>query len=269
MIQDKNRELPFYPNPIYRPPPRPLENLLPQKLESKADTSPKIDTEFEENSLYQEGIILKAYQRPDTSYFQEPKELKSLVNMSRLVQKCLPKQTDIDKILKIIQQKVLKGTHLPIKIKDIQAGYLVHSYFKDIYLYLSQNKLPSTKLAIRKIEALAEKYILLDSLLFKIVSSPEKETAVLAIPGLCAGKIISLYNSSLFAGHQGLIKTYLTISDKFFIPNLIHYLHSYIKGCHICQLMCNEKPPTRQLQSRINLSNRPLSRLSMDFTVMP
>ena len=65
-------------------------------------------------------------------------------------------------------------------IKDIQAGYLVHSYFKDIYLYLAQNKLPSTKLAIRMIEALAEKYILLASLLFKIVSSPEKGTAVLA-----------------------------------------------------------------------------------------
>ena len=26
MIQDKNRELPFYPDPIYRPPPRPPEN---------------------------------------------------------------------------------------------------------------------------------------------------------------------------------------------------------------------------------------------------
>ena len=31
---------------------------------------------------------------------------------------------------------------------------------------------------------------------------------------------------------QGVIKTYLAISDKFFIPNLIHYLRSYIKGCH-------------------------------------
>ena len=26
-IQDKNRELPFYSDPIYRPPPRPPENL--------------------------------------------------------------------------------------------------------------------------------------------------------------------------------------------------------------------------------------------------
>ena len=60
---------------------------------------------------------------------------------------------------------------------------------------------------------------------------------------MCADKIITLYHKSLFAGHQGVIKTYLTISDKFFVLNLIHYLRSYIKGCYLCQLSCNEKPP--------------------------
>ena len=73
-------------------------------------------------------------------------------------------------------------------------------------------------------EALAEKYILLDSLLFKITMTPDKEMAVLAILETCVDSIIALYQSSLFAGHQGVIKTYLTISDTFFIPNLIHYL---------------------------------------------
>ena len=56
--------------------------------------------------------------------------------------------------------------------------------------------------------------ILLDSLLFKIVTTPEEEVALLAIPEICADKIIMLYHSSLFAGHQGVIMTYLTISDK-------------------------------------------------------
>ena len=56
-------------------------------------------------------------------------------------------------------------------------------------------------------EALAEKYILLDSLLFKIVTTPEKETALLAIPEICADKMITLYHTSLFAGRQGVIKT--------------------------------------------------------------
>ena len=92
-----------------------------------------------------------------------------------------------------------------------------------------------------KVEVLAERYILLDSLLFKLITTPEKGTALLAIPEMCADKIITLYHSSLFAGHQGVIKTYLTIADKFFIPDLVHYLHSYIKGCHICQLSRRKK----------------------------
>ena len=97
----------------------------------------------------------------------------------------------------------------------------------------------------------------------------EKETAVLDIPEACTDIIITLYHKSLFAGHQGVIKTYLTISDKFFIPNLIHYLRSYIKGCHLCQLSCNEKPLSRHLQTRINPNYVPMSRLSMDLKVMP
>ena len=129
--------------------------------------------------------------------------------------------------------------------------------------------MPSSKVSIRKVESLAEKYILLDSLLFKISMTPDKEMAVLAIPETCVNIIIVLYHLSLFAGHQGIIKIYLTISNKFFIPNLIHYLRSYIKGRHICQLPRNEKPSSRQLQTRINLNYRPLSRLSMDLKVMP
>ena len=70
-------------------------------------------------------------------------------------------------------------------IKEIQAGYLNSLYFKEIYLYLAQNKLPNSKVGIGKVEALAEKYILLDSLLFKISTTPEKEMAVLAIRETC------------------------------------------------------------------------------------
>ena len=82
-------------------------------------------------------------------------------------------------------------------------------------------------------------------------------------------KIITLYHSSLLAGHQGVIKTYLMIGDKFFIPGLMHYLRSFIKGCHICQLTRKGKPMSRQLHPRIYLNYRPLSTLSMDLKVMP
>ena len=81
------------------------------------------------------------------------------MNTGRLVQKHLPYQADIDKILKVLQREVLTGMHLPVTVKEIQAGYLVSPYFKDIYLYLAQNKLAITKTAIQKVETLAERYI--------------------------------------------------------------------------------------------------------------
>ena len=245
----QHRPTPSYHDPYARPPPKPPDTSDPldsQKDLLDNDSDRKV--EIEENSPFQEGIISEIYERPDNSYMQEPQELTDPIDTTKLIQKYLPKQTDIDKILDIIKRKVLKGTHLPLTTKEIQAGYLTSPYFKDLYLFLSQNKLPSKRSAIRKVETLAESFVLLDLLIFKLVTTPDKEAAVLAIPEVCVDKIIALYHTSLFTGHQGVVKTYLTMKDKFFIPNLMHYLRSFIKGCHVCQLSRSNKPPTRQLQ---------------------
>ena len=207
-------DVPFHPFPTYRLPPKLIRSNVPRSSQSSSSVeniNPDINLDFKEKSLFQD-VISETFQRPDKTYFQDPKELNDLTNMDNLVQKFLPKWADTDKILKVIQRKVLKGTHLGVEIKEIQARYLTSTHFKDIYLYLSQNKLPTSKTAIRKVEMLAERYILLDSLLFKI--APEKETAALVVPETCTDKIITLYHSSLFAGHQGVIKTYLAISEK-------------------------------------------------------
>ena len=115
-----------------------------------------INTDFEENSQHQEGVISEIYLRPDKSYFQEPPELQAVVSTGKLVENILPKQADIDEILKIIQRKVLKGTHLPIAVKEIKAGYLISPYFKDLYSYLAQDKLPTTTLGIGPVKMFAE-----------------------------------------------------------------------------------------------------------------
>ena len=132
--------------PWNRPPPK-----SPDQLINKQDIG-NTKTDIEENSPFQENIISEIYERPDKSYFQEPIEFKDLVDTRNIIQWFLPKQTDIDKILEIIRKKVLKGTHLPLTIKEIQAGYLKSLYFKDIYQYLEQNRLPSKKAAIKKVE---------------------------------------------------------------------------------------------------------------------
>ena len=145
------------------------------------------------------------------TYIEEPQELIDLVNTIQVVQKYLLKQTYIDEILDIIKRKVLKGTHLPLTMKEIQAGYLTSPIFKDIYQFLAQKKLPSKRSAIHKVEILSERFVLLDSLLFKLITVMDKEKALLTIHEVCADKIRTLYHASLFAGHQGVIKTYLTM----------------------------------------------------------
>ena len=83
--------------------------------------------EIEENSPFQEGIISEIYERPDNSYVQEPQELTDLIDTTKLIQKYLPKQMDIDKILDIIKRKVLKGTHLPLYNQRNSSGILNQS----------------------------------------------------------------------------------------------------------------------------------------------
>ena len=96
-------------------------------------------------------------QRPDKSFFQNPKELGDLIDKGNFIHRYLPRQMYINRILEVIQRKVLRGTHLPMEIKEIQIGYLCSPYFKDLYLYLSQNKLPSLKISYQEIRSSSRK----------------------------------------------------------------------------------------------------------------
>ena len=150
-------QIPPYVCPIHRPPPRPPDLGINNGTNIRPELITDHNKDFEENSPCQEGIISEIYESPDQSYIRKPHKLADLVDTSQIVQKYLPKQTDIDKILDIIKRKVLKGTHLPLTIEEIQAGYLSSPYFKDLYRYLAQNKLPSKRSVICKVETLAER----------------------------------------------------------------------------------------------------------------
>ena len=122
-------DVPFHLGLVYRSLPKPFKQDMsypqsPQSSTSIADIKPNNIFDFEENSSFQEGIMSETLQRLDKSFFQESKELGDFINKGNLIHKYLPKQTDIDKISKVIQRKILKGTHLPVKIKEIQTGYL-------------------------------------------------------------------------------------------------------------------------------------------------
>ena len=78
-MQNISKNIPFSPNPLYRPPAKlnlvtdrsslsNTESNYPQNIintDINLLITSQIDTDFEENSPYQEGIISKTYQRPD------------------------------------------------------------------------------------------------------------------------------------------------------------------------------------------------------------
>ena len=68
------KDIPFYPDPTYRSPPK-LIKICMSEDSVNIDISSEINIDFKENSLFQEGVISETYQRPNKSFFQEPREL--------------------------------------------------------------------------------------------------------------------------------------------------------------------------------------------------
>ena len=119
-----NNDKSFSPDVLLHPLHKPLLKQQGVDKTIHNNNSSNINLDIEENYPFQEGIISETIQRLDKMFFQKPKSLEDIIDMGNLIHKFLPKQTDIDRILQIIQRKVLRGIHLPIEIKEIQAGYL-------------------------------------------------------------------------------------------------------------------------------------------------
>ena len=76
----RSEMLPPYLIPQIRPPPKPSDTITKkQEIESSK-------VEIEENLPFQDSIISEIYERPDKSYFQEPIELKDLIDTNNIIQ---------------------------------------------------------------------------------------------------------------------------------------------------------------------------------------
>ena len=110
-----NNDKSFSPDVLLHPPHRslPRQQNVEKVIPNNSNSGSNLD--IEENSPFQEGVISETIQRLHKMFFQKPKSLDDIIDMGNLIHKFLPKQMDIDKILQIIQRKVLKGTHVPIE----------------------------------------------------------------------------------------------------------------------------------------------------------
>ena len=120
---------------------------------------------------------------PTEEDFVLPPPLESLLDKAKTAYKFLPKQGDIDRSIAKINKKVLRDTNLCVDLRDLKAAYLTSPHFRDIYLYLLQNRLPLEKGAAKRLDQNARNYLILDGLLFKILDDGKGNLdKVLCIP---------------------------------------------------------------------------------------
>ena len=233
-------------------------------LQEAQQPIPGIDLGEEEEVLDPE---VRAQNEED---FIRPPPLEELVDPTKIKQTFIPHQGELTKLLKQIRTRILRSTHLVNDLHDLKAAYLTSPHFRDIYIYLNQNKVPLNRLAARRIEINSRNYMLLDGLLFKILDTGvEDPTTVLCIPTSKAHVLMEYYHSSVMGGHTGITKCFQTISKRFYCPNLAEQLRAYITGCHICQLFKKGRPFDRPLQKRVNLNVPAMTKISMDMKEMP
>ena len=111
---------------------------------------------------------------PTEEDFVLPPSLESLLDKAKTAYKFLPKQGDIDRLIAKINKKVLRDTNLCVDLRNLKAAYLTNPHFRDIYLYLLQNRLPLGKGVAKRLDQNARNYSILDGLLFKILDNGEE-----------------------------------------------------------------------------------------------
>ena len=164
-----------------------------------------------------------------------PQALVPIDTPLSIIRKHIPRQSDIDKIVKNIETRVIHSLELLIQAQDLVKAYQHSTRFHDIYQYI----LPSSAKAQNCIRAEALNYVVINHFLFRIDTQKDGDLDkgnlfLLVIPEKYEPIIFNTYHDSLLAGHQGPYRTAMTIRQKFFIHNLMNKVKRYIKACHTC-----------------------------------
>ena len=105
---------------------------------------------------------------PEIEYTQTPQALVPIDTPLSIIHKHIPRQSDIDKIVKNIETHVIHSLELPIQAQDLIKAYQHSTHFRDIYQYITDGKLPSSAKAQNCIRAEALNYVVINHFLFRI-----------------------------------------------------------------------------------------------------
>ena len=156
-----------------------------------------------------------------------------------LFRKHIPKQQEIDALLKNLCKRMLHNLMVNLDTKDLIESYTKSLRYRDIYNYIADGRLPGNAITQKKIAGEAANYVVVNGLLFKI--SQHKESGkwthylLLVIPEKFETNVLNMYHNSLLAMHQGPYRTFLTMRKQFYFPNMLLKIQKYIEACTLCQ----------------------------------
>ena len=90
-----------------------------------------------------------------------------------LFRKHIPKQQEIDTLLKNLRQRVLHNLMVNLDTKDLIENYTKSLRYHKIYNYIADGRLPGNLITQKKIAGEAANYVVVNGLLFKIVQHKE------------------------------------------------------------------------------------------------
>ena len=209
----------------------------------------------------------------EIEYTQTPQTLVPIHTPLSIICEHIPRQSDIDKIVRNIETHVIHSLELPIQAQDLIKVYQTSTHIHDIYQYITDGKLPSSSKVQNCIRAEALNYVVINNFLFTIDIRKDKDIDkgnlfLLVIPEKYEPIIFNTYHDSLLAGHQGPYCTAMTIRQKFFIHNLMNEVKRYIEACHTCLKMKPKYMKDGPIYGRVLVDYTPMQDLSIDIKTM-
>ena len=190
-----------------------------------------------------------------------------------LFRKHIPKQEEIDALLKNLRQWVLHNLMVNLDTKDLIEKYTKSLRYREIYNYIAEGRLPGNVITQKKIVGEAANYVVVNGLLFKIAQHKESgkwtHYLLLVIPEKFEAIILNMYHNSLLAMHQGPYRTFLTMRKQFYFPNMLPKIQKYIEVCTLCQWTKPKNTKQRPYYGHIPVEYIPCENLAVNLKKMP